>query len=354
MVRKGAAYVGLIASRQYVTEMQFAVRGITQPLMGAGAGTFGGGQLAALMRLNNSQEANIVASYITSDNIVRDVDDDIDLRAKFSSTKIDFWDRLERNASFEQLVDYWKDKVYVGIDAVSGIMTVKVTAFSPADSLDIARAILKRSGKLVEVMLTQARQSALSRAEDEVRVATERSNDARSKLREFRNSEKLLDTKETARSLTELLTKLRQSRIAAEVEAQIEGLRLSNASPALQESRARLVAIDNQIKSVEAQLTQANGGNAPTVSKAMETYEALSLDSKMADDYLMHAERILANARNDILTNHVYLEAFQPPSLPEKYSYPRPLLDILATAIGAFLLWSIASLILVHFEDHID
>ena len=167
-----AAYVGLIASRQYVTEMQFAVRGITQPLMGAGAGTFGGGQLAALMRLNNSQEANIVASYITSDNIVRDVDDDIDLRAKFSSTKIDFWDRLERNASFEQLVDYWKDKVYVGIDAVSGIMTVKVTAFSPADSLDIARAILKRSGKLVEVMLTQARQSALSRAEDEVRVAT--------------------------------------------------------------------------------------------------------------------------------------------------------------------------------------
>src|SRR6202007_2052605 len=77
--------------------------------------------------------------------------------------------RLKRNASIEDLVDYWNSMVTTNIDGPSGIVTVAARAFRQEDALALSQAIIVASEKLVNEVSARARNDAMRRAEGEVR-----------------------------------------------------------------------------------------------------------------------------------------------------------------------------------------
>jgi capsular polysaccharide transport system permease protein len=350
-----AIYLVFIASNQYVSEMRFAVRGATQKLLSTGAqgARFSRG-VGTVIDLTNSQEALIVANYIRSPAILRDLDGELDLRAIFARPGVDFLAAFPKDEPFESLVDYWLDMVSAHVDALSGIATVAVTTFTPQDSLALANAILARSERLVEEFVNRLRVDALVRAEAELRSAAQRVAAARAAQRKFRDEHRMIDPSGTAQSLFDTIVKVRQDRIATEAELHAALSQLTDAAPKIREIRTRLRTMDEQILAIEAKLVQAEGSDPGKASEAIRAYELLTFDAKMADDFLGVAESALTEARTNLDRRHVYLEAYVRPALPEQADYPRPITGTLAVLGGSFMLWTIFVLLVTAVRERTD
>src|ERR1700687_5924671 len=157
-------YLAFIASDQYVAEARFAVR--TSQIDGGGGDkllSMLGSGLGSSMPALAGQDPYIVTGYIHSRAIVDDLSQQLDLRAIFTRPGSDFWARLKRNASIEDLVDYWNGMVTADVDVPSGIVTVAARAFRQEDALALSQAIIAASEKLVNEVSARARHDAMRR-----------------------------------------------------------------------------------------------------------------------------------------------------------------------------------------------
>jgi capsular polysaccharide transport system permease protein len=110
------------------------------------------------------------------------------------------------------------------------------------------------------------------------------------------------------------------------------------------EIRARLRAMDDQIKHIESQLTNANGRDPSRATEEIRVYELLEFEATMADSFLVAAETALTEARLDLDRQHVYLETFVRPMLPQDAEFPRPIAGTIGVFLGLLIFWSIAAL----------
>ena len=137
-----SVYLALIASNQYVAEARFAVQSAQFGFGGAKtSGTLGALSAGAIPALAG-QDAYIITDYIHSRAIIDDLAGKIDIKAIFQRPEGDFWARLKNNPSTDELTDYWKQMVGTYIDGPSGIVTLTVRAFRPADAEMLAQAVI--------------------------------------------------------------------------------------------------------------------------------------------------------------------------------------------------------------------
>jgi capsular polysaccharide transport system permease protein len=239
------------------------------------------------------------------------------------------------------------------VEPISGIVTVKVKTFSPEDSLALAQAIRVRSEKLVNDLANRVRFDTFARAEAEIRRAAQRVLSARAAIRDFRAEHRVLDPTGSAKSSLDTIVKLRQDRIAAAIEVGALS-QLSDLSPRVREVRARLTAIDEQIRAFENQLTQAEGVDPKKASEAIRAYEILAFDAKMAGDYLVLAEGALTEARVGLERHHIYLETYVPPSLPEQAAAPLPWSGTITAFLSMLAIWVLLVLGTAAIQSHAD
>src|SRR5207237_10653540 len=106
--------------------------------------------------------------------------------------------RLTRRRSIEGSVQYWRGKVDPFYDPANGPVVVRVRAFTPAEALQLAQAIVAASEQLVNDLSTRARHDALGNGESEVTHAETRLKAVLGEIRAFRDREGLIDPANTA------------------------------------------------------------------------------------------------------------------------------------------------------------
>jgi capsular polysaccharide transport system permease protein len=350
-----AIYLGFIATDQFVAETRFVVRLGPQDNASSGTG------LAAVMSSltsrggsgggTSAEDAHVVTSYIRSRAIVDEVSKLVDLRAIFTRPEADFYARLPFDATIDDLAAYWQRMVSTYVDGLSGIVTVEVRAFRPADAVVLVRAIVQLSEKLVNDISTRARSDALRRASEEVERAQQLLYEAISEMERYRNAEGLIDPVQTATETGKLLTKVLADQIAAEGELFVANRSLSADAPAVRRLTSQIQALRRQAADLRGQLA-GNREEARNVAASLAKFEEVAIKQKMAETLYGLAEKGLDRARRTAEAQSVYLSVFVPPGLPEEYTYPKRAEYTLAIAAALFVFWSIAALIWLSVEDH--
>src|SRR5258706_15837942 len=135
-----AAYYGLWASKQYVSEARFIVRGISSPR------TSGLDMFFRTFGISRTvDDTNAVQNYMLSRDAVRALVEQLPLRATFSRQEADAFARFPhvwRGDSFESLFEYYLDHVSVVQDPARGLTGLEVVTFRPEDSLQLAQALV--------------------------------------------------------------------------------------------------------------------------------------------------------------------------------------------------------------------
>ncbi|GJE73315.1 capsule biosynthesis protein [Methylorubrum podarium] len=343
-------YVFVIASPQYIVESQFAVRGNVEPMASADLGLH-----TDLIQKHNSQDSFILRDYIGSRPMVEAVDAKLGLAKMFSQDGIDFWARYGEGQPVEKLVRYWRRHVVPQIDAISGVIHLKVRAFTPEDAVAISQEVIARSETLVNGISRRAQDDMIVNAKKEVEQSAERLKQARVAIQEFRNRWGIIDPVKTAEAAVTTMELLRKDKIKAENDLRVlRDSKLDEKSRSIQVLVATVGALDGQIKDLQSRLT-TDGivSNAEhNLTQALLEYESLMVEQTVAEKLHGSLQLILDRARVAAAKQQIYLATFVPPLLPTYSEYPAPFHAVFAALFCFTVLWSSVSLVSAAVNDN--
>lgn len=344
-----ALYFLVLASDIFASETRFMVRsGDTQQEVGTGT-------LAMVAKVagvsGTSPDSFAVLNYVKSRAIIEDVGGKETIFRLYNRDRGDFFATLESDATWEDIVEYWQNRVTASLDTQSGIITVEATAFSAEEADWLARQVVEKSETLVNEISRRAREEALRVAMADVELARTDLAEAREALRRYRNASEIIDPTMTAESIGQVLSQLMIKRI--ELEARLE----TTASMIDRDFAPRQV-IERELAEVKAQIAEqegllaSQGRSGGTVSDVVASFENLRLEEEFAANRYSIATSSFERARQETERQQLYLVEIVRPSVPDTALYPRVAAGIFMIFFISFVLWAIASLIVASVKDH--
>jgi capsular polysaccharide transport system permease protein len=344
-------YAAMWQSSGYEAEARVTVRG-AQEFRGSSTDAssiisrVAGGGAAAKSTI---QDAYIVVNYVKSEAIILDLGGAGYMEKYYGSPGIDYFSRLPRGATIEELLRYWLKRVVASVDTMSGIVTIKVEAFQPTDASQIAQDIVRLSENLINKITERSRTDAVQRAENEVARAADRLAATRDKLTAFRDQSAIIDPAIRAKNVAEVIAKLTLDKVAIESSlATLEGS-LRPDSPSQRIQRTKLATIDEQIARLNKSLTDPQNDSA--LSAQIATYERLKLDEQFDELMYTISQSSYQRARQELERRQLYLVVVVPPTTPQQAAYPTVMSSTLLLFAALFIFWSIGALIAASIAD---
>ena len=334
-------YFGFIAAARYEAEARFVVRSPTNPGLGALSGLMRTGELG-MGSGAGAENASVVEDFILSRDAMRRLVARIGLTKKLSAPGSDWrWQfpNFLVGRTDEALYRHYLRFVSIRFDSASGIITLRVEAFTPDDARDIAATLLDESERLVNRLNDRSRQDAVREAQQEVDRSRTQALVAQEGLTEFRSAETMIDPVQLSRTVMVTIGKLLLTMV--ETNAQIEVLeRSSPQSPQIAALQNRSRALQTQIDAQKLSLA----GNSTSLAPLIAQYERLVLDRDFSARALTSTLNSFEAARQEAQRQQVYLERVVSPRAPDEARYPWRILDTLGVfglALGVFAVWRV-------------
>jgi capsular polysaccharide transport system permease protein len=348
-------YFMVFASPQYRVETQFSVRGASQSSMASFglSGIFGSSVQAG--------DSYIVASYIESVQLVRDVKEQlgIDLRQYFARNDIDFYYRIRPDMPLEKFTEYWRDMIEVSFNSTTGNTTLYIYGFSSDDSKAIADAVLKVSETLVNNLSEANRQQMTLMASKQVDRSEDRLRKVRDQIRELRSKEKTIDFVSLSQSESQLTQNL-------ENQLQTVKTRLATALQSVAKDSPSARMLQKQINSLEAQLAfqrekmgvpdggakNEKPGDDRNIAEVLTQFEELTVEQGFATQAYTTALAAFETALAEAQKQERYFATFVAPTRPEIALYPMRILDTFISLLVLMAVWMITQFLYRSFRDH--
>ncbi|MEM7296362.1 MAG: hypothetical protein AAF330_07045 [Pseudomonadota bacterium] len=338
-----AGYLLDRAAPQYASHVGFTVR--SEEATGAlemlgGLTDLGGG----------TGDADILYEFLTSQGVVALARQSIDLAALWSIAGDPFFSLWRGEETIEGLHAHWQRKVRVYFDPGTGLIEVRVLAFSPEGAQALAQVIHAESTRIVNTLTFEARRDAILFAREDLAQAEGRLAGARSALAEFRSLHQIVDPEADLAGQMGLLASLQTQLAEALIELDIARVDTRDDAFRIAAAERRVSVIEGQIVDERRRIASGDSGT-PAYPELVGHYERLALDVRFAEETYGAARAALDGARAEARRQTRYLATFQPPTLAERSEYPKRPLIILATALVAFGLWLVAVLLYYAVRD---
>jgi capsular polysaccharide transport system permease protein len=341
-------YYFAVAADQYIAEFRFSLRAAEAPRPML-SWPFD----ASAASPPTQAESQIVVQYIGSRAIIDELDSELPLRPLFASAAADWWSRLSLPTSIETLLEYWRHQVDAFYEPSTGTVIVRVRAFTPQASLQLAEAIVGAAERLVNQLSERARHDLLHHAQEDVAQAELRLKTALASIRDFRDREGLIDPGKTADATAGMAARLRDELVRTQADLSTLQTYMRDDSPVIKVLKARIHSLEAERHGAVRELTDRGSvvGNAPP--RTLGAYEQLDSERKYAELAYQHALETLDRARADADRQQLYVASFVPPRLPEEARYPRRWRSLATVALVAFAVWGIGGLTLRSIREHI-
>lgn len=344
-----ASYLWVVAVDQYASTVGFSVR--TEEVSSS-LGLLGG--ITRLTGGSGSSDADILYDYIHSQELVAQLDGEIDLRGMFSVA----WPKdpvfaFDPEGSIEDLVDHWENKVRITYDTATGLMTLRVLAFSAEAATQTATRILENSTRKINELSQDAREDATRYARDEMERALERLKEAREGLTGFRMRTRVVDPLADLQGQMGILNSL-QSQLAqsyVELDLLLAGSS-SRTDPRITQIEQRIAVIQNRM--LEERQKFGEGGQGPggeDFASMVAEFERLTVDLEFAEQAYRVALAAYDAALAEAQRKSRYLAAHIQPTTAERAEYPARWTLLGLTGFFALMVWSIGVLVYYSIRD---
>lgn len=345
-------YLALVATERYVSESVVSVRQVNGPGSGGG-GIPGAALLLAGINPPAHEDTLFLRTYVQSQALALELDGKLKLREHFGRIRADLPLRLPADASVEDFMRYYRDRVEVNYDDRSALLTVRTQGLDAAFSQKFNAAILEASERFVNETSHRMARERLRFAEGEMTLARKRVEETSANLLEFQSKHRLLDPGMQAQATGYLTADMEGQR--ARLEAELGGLRgfLHDEAYQVQALKSRIAALDRQIEAERKRATtdDAKGGR---LNKLALDFEALKLQAEFARDAYKLALAAVENARIEANQKIKSLVVVEPPSLPQTPAYPLTAYDLGTLLAVCLLLYAIVRLVLATIREHQD
>ncbi|MBJ3764348.1 sugar transporter [Maribius pontilimi] len=343
-------YLWIFAVDQYSSVTGFTIR---QEESGGASEILGG--LSALTGSSASSDADILYEFIQSQDMVRGVDDALDLVTHYTGPfPRDPIFALWPDPTIEALQEHWQRKVRITFNQSTGLIEVRSLAFAPQTAHAINEEIVARSQDMINDLNLQSREDAMRYARADLDEALLRLKTAREALTSFRTRTQIVDPSADIQGRMGVMNNLQQQLAEALIEYDLLQQTTSEGDPRLRQAQQRITVIrariadERQSFATEDNSADPDGEDYPTL---IAEYEGLIVDREFAEETYRAALAALDVARAKASRQSRYLATYIPPTLPEMSEYPQRL--VLTGIAGGFLvlLWSVLALVYYSIRD---
>jgi capsular polysaccharide transport system permease protein len=302
---------------------------------------------------SSSTDTDILSEFIQGQQIVAEIDEALDLRAMYSRPwETDPVFALRPDASIEELVDHWRRNVRMSYDAGTGLIEIRVLAFSPVEAKAIADAIFRRSAEMINDLSAIAREDATRYAREELEQAVERLKAAREAVSEFRSRTQIVDPTADLQGQMGLLNTLQGQLAEALIELDLLSETAQPGDPRIAQVERRIAVIERRIEEERGKFTIGGAGAArEDYVVVLSEFDRLDVDLQFAREAYTAALSAYDTAQAEAQRKSRYLAAYVAPTLPQSSEHPRR--AVLSGLALLFLLlgWSILALIYYSIRD---
>ncbi|MFN4098210.1 MAG: sugar transporter [Pararhodobacter sp.] len=343
-----AAYLHIFAQDQYASNTGFTVRSDE----GASASELMGG-LSALVGGGGSSDTDVLYAFIHSQQIVRRVQDQLDLRTHYAQ----FWDTdpvfsIWPDATIEDLLWFWTRVVIVSYDKNSGLMDVQVRAHTAEYAQSVARMIVAESEAMINALNETARRDSMSNAERDLEDALVRLRTARENMAAFRARTQIVDPQADIAGRMGVINGLQQSLAQALVDYDLLLQTTPENDPRLRQAERRIEVIRQRIREERVNFATQDVTVFDTdYPRLIAQFEAHMVDQEFAERTYTAALEALDVARSNAARQQLYLATYIRPTLAERAEYPQRTTLILLSAGFLLLAWGVMALIYYSLRD---
>lgn len=336
-------YYLFIATDKFVSESKVTIKQTGQQPSSFNIGFLSLGSPSA------REDAMFLKEYILSYDMLDYLERKLGLRNLYQSKKIDFFQRLSSDATQEEFLKYYrKNIVKVMFDDVSGILTIKVFAFSPEDAKRINEAILEQCERYINAISHKIAREQMNFIEQELSYANQKMQIAKNNLIKFQNTYKVMDPTQEAQAKLALISQLEAQ--LANQEAQLKTLLTY-----LKEDSFQVQALKNQIKALREQIEKEKakmvGGDTKLNKLALE-YLKLKLDADFAADVYKATLSAFETTRVEASRKLKNLVIIASPNLPEEALYPRKAYNLTLATVLLLLIYGILRIVIGIIKEH--
>lgn len=339
-------YLTMFAKDRYQSASTLLVKQVAE------AQTTTSGGLGALLGNSSTsrEDAQILKEFINSRDMVERLDQRLNLKKIFYAQKDPIF-ALKEDASVEELVAYFKKAVKVSLDEQTMMLHVTSQGFSPELSLKLSQEILKLSNEFINQISNSIAAEQQVFAEKQYNEAKDKLDVARNAVLEYQNKNEIFDPELQANAVATLISGLQSNLAQLKTEERTLLGYLTEEAP-------QVVAIKNQIESVEEQIETERGRltspNNAKLNQNVADFEALKAQVGFATDLYKLSLASLEKARLEASRNLKKLVVISAPRLAEDALYPRKMYISITSFILLNIVFGIGLLIHSIIREHRD
>jgi BexC/CtrB/KpsE family polysaccharide export inner-membrane protein len=340
-------YYGALASDVYVSESQFVVRSPDKPAA-SGLGIL----LKSVGFSNAGAETFATQDYVVSRDALRELNRKKAVENAYTRPGISLLDRFNPfgwNGSFEDLYDYYTDKVGIENDSTTSITKLSVKAYTARDAQRFNQQLLSQAESLVNRLNLRGQSDLVAYAERETQEAEQAGLRASRELARYRDQRGVIDPEKQAAVQLQMVSKLQDELIGARTQlAQLRALAPEN--PQIPALETRIGSLTREVDVALGRVTGSSGSLAGTAVR----YQRLELEREFAAKRLAAALTSLQEARNEARRQQAYVERIVQPSLPDEAQLPRRWRGVAATFAFALVVWAIITMLVAGIREHAE
>lgn len=341
-------YYAAFAADRFVSEAVVTVRQANQeasPLPGV-ALLLGG------INPPSREDTLYVREYVHSLDMLKLLDERLQMREHFEQDSLDLFYRLPAHASQEWFLEYYRSRIEVEFDDVASLLTIRAQGFDPAFSRQLSQTILQESERFVNGFSQRIAREQMAFAEQELKRAADRLKGSKARLLAFQNKHKLLDPASQAQASGVLVAEL-QAQLSRQ-ETELRTLRSF-----LNEDAYQVQALRNEVNALRKQLDvertrSTTSANSDRLNELASEFRDLGLQARFDEDTYKLSLAAVENSRIDATRKIKSLVVIQNPALPESAEYPRRLYNLATLVVVCCLFYGLARLIVTTIRDHQD
>lgn len=348
------AYLGLVAADGYVSRAQVMVE--QDSPLGAGSGAELALGLLSVGGGATKRDVLVVQNYMSSRTMLEDLDAALGLRGHFSGAAVDWFGRLDAEASEEDFLEYYQKHLTLTIDEESMILGIEFVAYDADFAQAVTRHLVSRAEAFVNEVSRYLAREQLDFVQAEVNKAQERLKQASREMITLQRRSEVFSPEAEAEALGQILAGLEVELSKQRTQLKALSGYLNPNAPDVVSTRQRIAALEAQVEQERARLvggrgdeqTLAGGG----LNDLMLSYQDAQVDLKLATEIYQTALATLESTRLDAARKVKYLVSVDEPSRPDSAEKPRVAYWTATIFVFLNLAFFVFNLIVATIQDH--
>jgi len=351
-----AYYIIEIQSEKYESKTIVMVKDLSQKQVASSA-------LGSLLAGNSSEmkDAKLVEVYIHSYEMYNYLNKEYNLTAYYASKQIDPLHRLYNTTddyglpfqlNRENLLEKYRADLSIFYDEASATLKIAFAHVDAKLAQKIVNTIIRHAKETLNLFDKENTQIILKFLKEQEREKYATFMRSLQALLAYQSKHRTIDPKIDIEAKSQILAKLEAELVQKEVDYNSKSQYLSSTSPEMKLLRGEIGYVKASIAKIKKQITGGRGSEKLNVDLS----DFSLLESKVEFDKEVYRQILtkLEETKFMIQQKSKNLIVISHPSLPDSYSYPNKIKDILTIYIILFFLYSILSLIVTLIREHKD